>query len=111
MWAEALKGHLDTMLLSVLEPAPLHGYAIIEALRTRSGGRFDLPTGTIYPALHRLERGGLVRGSWSVVSGRRRRTYRLTASGRHTLTHERSEWSEFASAVGSLLEAQWSPTR
>jgi PadR family transcriptional regulator, regulatory protein PadR len=111
MWAEALKGHLDTMLLSVLERGPLHGYAIIEALRVGSSGRFDLPTGTVYPALHRLERAGLVRGSWSVVSGKRRRTYRLTPAGRRTLTYDRGAWSEFASAVGSVLEMGWSTTR
>src|SRR6266508_4797282 len=81
MRAEALKGHLDGMLLATLEDGPRHGYAVIEALRTASGGRFDLPTGTVYPALHRLERAGLVRGSWSTVSGRRRRTYELTPAG------------------------------
>ena len=57
MRAETLKGHLDGILLAVLEPGPRHGYAIMEALRIRSGGRVDLPTGTVYPALHRLERG------------------------------------------------------
>jgi PadR family transcriptional regulator PadR len=54
----ALKGHLDGMLLAALEPGPRHGYAIMEALRAGSGGQFDLPTGTIYPALRRLERAG-----------------------------------------------------
>jgi hypothetical protein len=52
--AQALKGHLDVLLLATLEGGPLHGYAVKEALREGSGGRFDLPTGTIYPALHRL---------------------------------------------------------
>jgi Fe2+ or Zn2+ uptake regulation protein len=73
MRAEALKGHLDGLLLAVLEPGPLHGYAVIERLRAGSGGRIDLPTGTVYPALHRLERAGLVRSRWSSESGRRRR--------------------------------------
>ena len=75
MRAEALKGHLDGLLLASLEAGPLHGYAVIEALRDGSSGRFDLPTGTVYPALHRLEAAGLVESGWSVVSGRRRRTY------------------------------------
>jgi len=69
MRAEALKGHLDGLLLAALEPGPLHGYAVIEQLRAGSGGRIDLPTGTVYPALHRLERAGLVRSRWSSESG------------------------------------------
>jgi PadR family transcriptional regulator, regulatory protein PadR len=108
MSAEALKGHLDPMLLAVLERGPLHGYAVIDAVRTGSGDRFDLPTGTIYPALHRLERAGLVKSTWAVVSGRRRRSYQLTAAGKRTLAHERSVWREFATGVSSLLlESPW----
>jgi DNA-binding PadR family transcriptional regulator len=108
MRAEVLKGHLDALLLAVLEEGPRHGYAVIEALRSASAGRFDLPTGTVYPALHRLERAGLLRGRWSTVGGRRRRTYELTAAGRRALSQERSAWREFASAVSALLEpAPW----
>src|SRR5262249_60644715 len=70
MRAEALKGHLDGLLLAALEAGPRHGYAIMEALRAGSDGRVDLPTGTIYPALHRLERAGLVKASWSQAGGR-----------------------------------------
>ena len=108
MRAEVLKGHLDALLMATLAGGPRHGYAIKEALRAGSGGRFDLPTGTIYPALHRLERAGLIRGSWSVVNGRRRRSYQLTATGRRALTRERSAWREFSAAVSVLLgEAPW----
>jgi PadR family transcriptional regulator PadR len=101
--AQGLKGHLDVLLLATLEDGPHHGYAIKEALRRGSGGRFDLPTGTIYPALHRLERAGLIRGSWSVVDGRRRRSYQLTASGRRKLDGDRTDWHQFATAVSALL--------
>jgi DNA-binding PadR family transcriptional regulator len=107
MRPEVLKGHLDAMLLAVLEPGPLHGYAVIDAIREGSGDRFDLPTGTIYPALHRLERAGLVNSTWSVVSGRRRRSYELTAVGRQVLTDERHGWREFVTGVSSLLENPW----
>ena len=108
MRAEVLKGHLDALLLAVLEEGPRHGYAVIEALRAASAGRFDLPTGTVYPALHRLERAGLLRGRWSTVGGRRRRTYELTAAGRRALSQERGAWREFAAAVSALLEpAPW----
>jgi DNA-binding PadR family transcriptional regulator len=101
---QALKGHLDVLLLAALESGPQHGYAVREALREGSGGRFDLPTGTIYPALHRLEQAGLIAGSWSTVDGRRRRTYRLTPNGRRRLHADRADWQEFAAAVSGLLE-------
>lgn len=103
MRAELLKGHLDALMLAVLEAEALHGYAIIEALRARSGGAFDLPGGTIYPALRRLELAGLVEGTWSEVAGRRRRTYWLTDRGHATLAEERASWRGFAHAVGSVL--------
>jgi DNA-binding PadR family transcriptional regulator len=109
MRAEILKGHLDTLLLATLEVGPRHGYAIKEALRAGSGGRFDLPTGTVYPALHRLERAGLVRSTWSTVGGRHRRTYELTADGRRMLGAERVSWQEFAAAVSALLEGTQCP--
>jgi DNA-binding PadR family transcriptional regulator len=103
MKADALRGHLDALLLAVLDNEPRHGYAIIEALQERSGGVLNLPTGTVYPALRRLERAGLVESSWSTVGGRERRTYHLTAAGRRTLNSERSAWQEFASTIGAVL--------
>ncbi|HKT06203.1 MAG TPA: helix-turn-helix transcriptional regulator, partial [Rugosimonospora sp.] len=110
--AQALKGHLDALLLATLEEGPRHGYAIKEALRDGSGGKFDLPTGTVYPALHRLEAAGLISGSWSIADGRRRRGYRLTPAGRRRLARDRATWREFASAVTTLLEgdAPWPTT-
>lgn len=73
-------------------------------MKAGSDGRFDLPTGTVYPALHRLERAGLIAGEWSVVEGRKRRTYQVTPMGRQRLADERTNWREFAAAVTSLLE-------
>src|ERR1035437_10223933 len=104
MRPDTLKGHLDGMLLAALEPARRHGYAIMEALRAGGGGQFDLPTGTVYPALHRLERAGLVAGTWSVSGGRRRRVYELTPAGRRALDAERGTWRQFSAAVPALLE-------
>ena len=103
MRAETLKGHLDGIMLAVLEPGPLHGYAVMEALRERSGGQVDLPTGTVYPALHRLERAGLVTASWSEGGGRRRRVYTLTPAGTRSLEAERGTWRDFAAVVTTLL--------
>ena len=104
MRPETLKGHLDGMLLAALEAGPRHGYAIMETLRAGSGGQFDLPTGTVYPALHRLERAGLVAGTWSQAAGRRRRVYELTPAGRRMLDAERGTWRQFSAAVTALLE-------
>ena len=103
MRSELLKGHLDALLLAVLEDQPRHGYAVIEALRDGSGGALDLPTGTVYPALHRLERAGLIRSDWETVSGRKRRAYQLTASGRQALADQRAVWDQFSTAVTALL--------
>jgi PadR family transcriptional regulator, regulatory protein PadR len=109
MRAEALKGHLDAMLLAALEDGPRHGYAVIEALRQNTGGQLDLPTGTIYPALHRLEVAGLITGSWSVVGGRRRREYQLTAAGHRALSGSRDSWRDFSAMVSAALEGRPCP--
>ena len=106
MRAEVLKGHLDALLLAALEDGPRHGYAVMERLRQSTGGRLDLPTGTIYPALHRLEAGGLIAGSWSVVAGRRRRMYQLTAAGARALSAKRTDWRDFAAVMGAALEGR-----
>jgi PadR family transcriptional regulator PadR len=111
MRAESLKGHLDGILLAVLEPGPRHGYAIMETLRVSSGGQVDLPTGTVYPALHRLERAGLVQASWSAAGGRRRRIYQLTLAGHRALDTERSTWRDFSAAVTTLLRPAPSAVR
>jgi len=103
MRAESLKGHLDALVLATLGDEPLHGYAVIEALRTRSEGAFDLAEGTVYPVLHRLEADGLLTSSWSTAAGRRRRVYRLSRRGRASLGRQREEWRSFARAVESVL--------
>lgn len=102
--AQALKGHLDTLLLASLENGPRHGYAVREELAERGGARFALPTGTIYPALRRLEAAGLVTGTWAEAEGRRRRMYELTPAGRRRLAGDRVAWRDFACAVTALLE-------
>jgi transcriptional regulator len=103
MKPEVLKGHLDALVLAALEAEPAHGYAIIQRLRRRSYDVFALPEGTVYPALHRLERDGLVRSRWTNASGRRRRVYRLTRAGAEALAVRRLEWKTFARAVEAVL--------
>lgn len=102
-YTQRLKGHLDLLLLALLQAGPLHGYAIIERLRLLSDSAFDLPDGTIYPALHRLEQAGLLTSWWSDESARRRRLYALTTAGRAALAEGRQEWQAFAQGVESIL--------
>jgi DNA-binding PadR family transcriptional regulator len=103
MRAESLKGHLDGLVLAIVADEPVHGYAVIEALKLRSGGAFDLPEGTVYPVLHRLEADGLLASAWSDGSGRRRRVYRITRRGRGALAARRTEWQQFSRAVATVL--------
>ena len=103
MRAETLKGHLDFLLLAIVAAEPAHGYRIIETLKLRSGGAFDLPEGTIYPALHRLEQSGVLTSDWAIEAGRRRRVYRLTGRGRRELAGRRKEWAGFAKAVEAVV--------
>lgn len=111
MRPELLKGHLDALLLAVLESGPQHGYALIDALRVGSGGALDLPTGTVYPALHRLERAALITSDWETVGGRRRRAYRLTPSGHAVLGEQRAVWHQFSTAVTAVLGSRpWPAT-
>ena len=100
---ETLKGHLDLLLLAVLMEKPAHGYALIESLRQRSGGTFDLPEGTIYPALHRLESQGLVSSSWLEETARRKRIYKLTPKGQQALDRRREEWRSFSRAIDATV--------
>src|ERR671934_1812807 len=103
MSPETLKGHLDGLLLAVVAEEPAHGYAILERLRRRSGGAFDLPEGTIYPALHRLEEAGLLTSRWAPGATRRRRVYELTSKGRRALRRRREEWRGVSPAAGGAL--------
>src|SRR5882724_4245345 len=105
MEGEMLKGHLDMIVLAALSAAgSAHGYAIIEEIKRRSGGAFDLPEGTIYPALHRLQQAGLLTSRWvTAESGRRRRVYALTRRGERAFDERRAVWEQFSAAIGDLL--------
>lgn len=104
MEGEMLKGHLDLIVLAALSVGPAHGYAIIAEIRRRSGEAFDLPEGTIYPVLHRLEQTGLLVSHWvNAESGRRRRVYQLTPRGKGALAERRAVWQQFSDAIANLL--------
>lgn len=100
---DRLRGHVDVLLLSALQAGPAHGYRLAEIVRERSGGSFDLPEGTVYPSLYRLERRRFVASRWMTVDGRRRRVYRLTAGGTAELERQRSEWREFTRAMEAVV--------
>ena len=108
----AVRGQLDMLLLAILADGPQHGYGAIEELRRRSGERFDLPEGTVYPALHRLERAGHLASTWSEGPGRPRRTYQITPKGQAQLRDKRAAWDELCTAIATILEGTpWpSPT-
>src|ERR1051325_4068164 len=104
MEGEMLKGHLDMIVLAALAAGPAHGYAVIEEIRRRSGEAFDLPEGTVYPVLHRLEAAGLLASRWTTAeSGRQRRVYALTKRGNRALAEQRATWKAFSEAIGGLL--------
>jgi len=105
MRSDAVRGHVDLLLLSLLDRGPLHGYEVIISLRELTGGDIDLPEGSVYPALHRLEDAGLLASQWQPVAGRRRRVYRLTPSGRAALAVERRSWRSLVAVVDKVLAA------
>lgn len=106
MRGELAKGHLDLLLLSGLEERPLHGYGLIEVIREKSKAAFDLPEGSVYPALHRLEREGLLSSSWSRGAGRPKRVYKLSRRGRTELKKQHVEWSRFSTAINAVMSAE-----
>jgi PadR family transcriptional regulator, regulatory protein PadR len=103
MSATDLRGQIDLLLLSVLAAEPAHGYRVIERLREQSEGTFDLTEGTVYPALHRLERSGLLESHWSNDAPRRRRVYAVTQAGRGALATRRRAWAAFAGAMQAVI--------
>jgi PadR family transcriptional regulator PadR len=105
MNGDALRGHLELLLLAALRDGDGHGYALIERLRTRSEGVLKLGEGSVYPALHRLEAGGFVRSAWEPGDGRRKRVYQLTKPGRDRLSDEHQQWSELVRTVELVLAA------
>jgi DNA-binding PadR family transcriptional regulator len=103
MKVDRVKGHLDLVLLSIIDQDPGHGYAVITALRERTDGNLALTEGAVYPALHRLEDLGLLTSEWQPVAGRRRRLYRTTQAGRKALQAELRDWQALVSAVDAVL--------
>jgi PadR family transcriptional regulator, regulatory protein PadR len=101
---EILQGTLDMLILQTLQWAPRHGYALSKAIRTKSGEILKVDTGSLYPALHRLERKGWIAAEWKKSDlGPRLRIYRLTKSGKKQLIAERSRWETLMEAIAGVL--------
>jgi PadR family transcriptional regulator, regulatory protein PadR len=103
MRSASASGQFEALVLAALADGPLHGYGVIESIRARSGGHFDLLEGTVYPLLHGLEAGRLLSSKWDDASGRRRRVYALTSAGRKALDEHRSGWADHVRAVNAVL--------
>ena len=105
-----LRGHLETMVLSLLAEDEAHGFEILRRLRQAGCGALNLKEGTLYPVLYRLEHAGLVRARWEDDTkgrrGPRRRIYRLAKSGKHDLASRRQQWRDFVSIIGGIVEAR-----
>jgi PadR family transcriptional regulator PadR len=101
---EILQGTLDMLILQTLRWGPQHGYGLSQLIRTKSGERLRVDTGSLYPALHRLERKKWVRAEWKVSENKQRtKIYQLTAAGRRQLSAERSKWAQLSEAMDQVL--------
>jgi PadR family transcriptional regulator, regulatory protein PadR len=105
---ELLQGTLDLLILQTLIWGPQHGYGITRAIRSQSGEMLQVDTGSLYPALHRLEKQKWIASEWKVSDNKQRaKFYRLTAAGRKQLAAERSQWDQLCDAIAGVLN----PTR
>ena len=103
---ELLQGTLDLLVLQTLRWGPQHGYGISRAIQSQSGDILRVDTGSLYPALHRLERKKWIAADWKTSENKQRvRVYRLTAKGRTQLADERSRWNQFSRAIAGILNA------
>jgi len=102
---ELIKGSIDSLLLSLISERPMYGYQILNELERRSQGYFRFKEGTLYPALHRLEKVGLARGEWQMLpSGRQRRYYYITDRGQRRLEVTRSQWRDYLIAMNLIIQ-------
>ena len=104
---ELIKGSFDSLILCLLNQQPMYGYRIIKELERKSEGYFRFKEGTLYPALHRLEQGGLIEGKWQMLANRRqRRYYHITEKGLHSLEAKRSQWLDFLAAMNLIIQPE-----
>lgn len=103
---ELLPGTLDMLILKAVSLKPLHGYGVLLRIRQISGNALDIPQGSLYPALFRLEHQGLISSKWGTSDNNRKaKFYTVTATGRRRLTEEAAGWNRLADAIGAALKA------
>jgi transcriptional regulator len=103
---ELLKGTLDLLILRTLDLEPRHGIRIADRIAQITSGTFQVKPGSLFPALHRLEQDGFIRGSWSTAHGRRVKEYEITHEGRQQLTRELDQWARVVLAITQVLQAE-----
>jgi PadR family transcriptional regulator PadR len=104
---DLIKGSSNSLLLSLLERQAMYGYQIVKELEAKSQGYFKFKEGTLYPALHRLEKAGLIDGKWQMLpNGRQRRYYYITVKGQAELNEEKIQWQDFLTAVRMILQPE-----
>ncbi len=104
---ELLQGTLDLLILQTLQWGPQHGYGISVAIRNHSGELLQVDTGSLYPALHRLEKQKWIKAEWRISENKQwAKFYQLTAAGKKQLTRERSEWSQLSDAIAGVLQPE-----
>ena len=102
---ELLQGTLDLLILQTLMWGPQHGYGISQVIRTQSGDVLQVDTGSLYPALHRLEKQKWIKSEWNLTENNQRaKFYQLTAAGRKQLAEERSRWTQMSDAIAAVLK-------
>ena len=102
---ELMKINIDSLLLCLISQQPMYGYQIIKELESKSQGYFKFKEGTLYPALHRLERAGLILGKWQILpNGRHRRYYHITSKGYQALLVKRNQWQDFFTAMNLIIQ-------
>jgi PadR family transcriptional regulator, regulatory protein PadR len=104
---ELLQGTLDMLILKTLQWGPQHGYGIIQAIRVSSSDVLQVETGSLYPALHRLERQGWLSSEWKQTeSNQRAKYYRLTPAGKRQLASEHERWTQLSAAIASIMSPE-----
>src|SRR4029450_6319163 len=108
---ELLPGTLDMLILKAVSLKPLHGYGVLLRIKQISRNALDIPQGSLYPALYRLEHQGLISAKWGASDNNRKaKVYNLTANGRRGLDEEAAGWTRLADAIGAALKATLADT-
>ena len=103
MDSRLIMGTLEMLMLDVISRGPSYGYEIAQTVGERSSGVFEMKEGSLYPALHRLEQQQYVSSYWQEIEGRRRKYYRISASGKKALEAKKAEWKQFSQGVQGVL--------